>query len=208
MSEKPIQEIIKESIEKGDHSGWFEHVYASGTPPWSRGIDPGFKQYTEETTLSGKGQTAVVIGCGLGDDAEFLASMGFQVTAFDISETAITRCRERFPETVVNYQQADLFNVPDTWTNSFDFVFENRTIQALPLAMAEKTMRAVENLLAKKGRLLILCHGREENEPKQGVPWSLSRSDLTFFEQFDLQEIYFKEYHDGKFRRFMTLFQR
>lgn len=38
---------------------------------------------------------AVVIGCGLGDDAEYLASMGYEVTAFDISPTAIAMCHTR-----------------------------------------------------------------------------------------------------------------
>ncbi|MCC5670705.1 class I SAM-dependent methyltransferase [Nostoc sp. CHAB 5784] len=41
------------------------------------------------------GQKALVIGCGLGDDAEAIASLGFEVTAFDISPTAIAWCQER-----------------------------------------------------------------------------------------------------------------
>ncbi|MDZ7952448.1 hypothetical protein [Nostoc sp. DedQUE09] len=36
------------------------------------------------------GQKALVIGCGLGDDAEALAHLGFEVTTFDISPTAMS----------------------------------------------------------------------------------------------------------------------
>ena len=43
------------------------------------------------------------------DDAEALATQEYQVTAFDISPTAIAWCRERFPNTTVNYWSFDYF---------------------------------------------------------------------------------------------------
>src|ERR1700724_1465540 len=51
---------------------------------------------------------ALVVGCGLGDDAEEAARRGYQVTAFDLSPTAIGHCRDRFPGSAVDYQVADL----------------------------------------------------------------------------------------------------
>src|ERR1700733_12467903 len=45
----------------------------------------------------GRGVPALVVACGLGDDAEELARRGYVVTAFDISPTAIGRCRGGFP---------------------------------------------------------------------------------------------------------------
>jgi len=64
-----------------------------------------------------------VVGCGLGDDAEALAQQGFQVTAFDISPTAIAWCEKRFPDSQVKYQVADLFALDPAWHHKFDFVF-------------------------------------------------------------------------------------
>ena len=52
-------------------------------------------------------QKALIIGCGLGDDAEALAKLGFEVTAFDISTSAIAWCQQRFPDSTVNYLVAD-----------------------------------------------------------------------------------------------------
>ncbi len=46
-------------------------------------------------------QRAVVIGCGLGADAEYVASLGFDTTSFDISGTAIRLARQRFPGSAV-----------------------------------------------------------------------------------------------------------
>jgi 2-polyprenyl-3-methyl-5-hydroxy-6-metoxy-1,4-benzoquinol methylase len=48
------------------------------------------------------------VGCGLGADAEYLASLGFDTVGFDISETAIRLARERFPGSAVRYVSADL----------------------------------------------------------------------------------------------------
>ncbi|WP_313934260.1 MULTISPECIES: hypothetical protein [Nostocaceae] len=39
----------------------------------------------------------------MGDDAEAPAKLGFEVTAFDISPTAISWCQQWFPDSSVNY---------------------------------------------------------------------------------------------------------
>ena len=42
-------------------------------------------------------------GCGMGDDAIELERLGFVVTAFDVSHTAIKLCKERFPQSKVSF---------------------------------------------------------------------------------------------------------
>src|ERR1700704_4366567 len=80
------------------------------------------------------GQTALVVACGLGDDAEEVSRRGFRVTAFDLVPAAIAHCRARFPDTAVDYQVADVFRLPAEWFQAFDLVMEVRTLQSLPLA--------------------------------------------------------------------------
>ena len=41
------------------------------------------------------GRKAIVVGCGVGDDAEALSAAGYEVTAFDISPEAIRLCTNR-----------------------------------------------------------------------------------------------------------------
>ena len=55
---------------------------------------------------------ALVVGCGLGDDAEFIAGLGFSVVAFDISASAIAAAQQRFPQSTVRYRVADLMAAP------------------------------------------------------------------------------------------------
>ncbi|MEM9950746.1 MAG: class I SAM-dependent methyltransferase [Chloroflexota bacterium] len=211
---KSIPEIIQEYLAKGDATGWFEELYSRAdknntTPPWAgMEADSYFVKWAEKNSLKGDNRTAIVIGCGLGDDAEYLSELGFKVTAFDVSSTAIEICKKRFPGSSVSYQQADLFQVPQVWHDGFDFVFENRTIQALPVEMEQQSKQEVANLVADNGQLLILCHGREPHEAKQGIPWALSHEDLSFFIEQDMTEKTFEEYNDGRFRRFLALYQK
>src|SRR5207253_8218406 len=112
--------------------------------PWAaKGLNPNLVQWLDREHVNGDGRSALVIGCGLGDDAEELARRGFDVTAFDISPAAIEWCRKRFPDSRVDYQAADLFSPPETWRRGFDFVLESYTVQALPNDVRERALRAV-----------------------------------------------------------------
>src|SRR5690606_859648 len=116
-----LQTLIDQYLHRGDAVGWFEELYAraNGDPravPWAH-TSPRKEliEWVREKQPDGTGQAALVIGCGLGDDAEFLAGLNYQVTAFDVSKTAIEWCRHRFPHSTVKYQVADMFEPPTDW---------------------------------------------------------------------------------------------
>jgi SAM-dependent methyltransferase len=78
---------------------------------WNRAEPhPLLVEWAETRELEGAGRRAVVVGCGLGADAEYIASRGFQTVVFDISETAIRIARRRFPRSAVHYVAADLLD--------------------------------------------------------------------------------------------------
>jgi len=72
-----------------------------------------------------------VIGCGVCDDPVFLAGLGCEVTAFDVSPTAVSEAARRFAGSPVKYQVADLLAPPPEWAGAFDLVTEIYTVQAL-----------------------------------------------------------------------------
>ncbi|WP_200961968.1 methyltransferase domain-containing protein, partial [Phycicoccus sp. Soil803] len=45
--------------------------------------------WAEAQNLAGGGREALVVGCGYGADAEYLASLGYRTTGFDFAPTAI-----------------------------------------------------------------------------------------------------------------------
>lgn len=185
---------------KDSSLAWFDPLYqeAQGDPtkvPWARQVPhPELISWLKSTQWNGAGQRALVVGCGLGDDAEALAQIGFDVVAFDLSSTAIKWCHQRFPKSKVYYQVGNLFEAPAEWHDAFDFVLEIYTIQALPLALRTQTIRTIASFVRPQGRALIVCHGRNEKEQSPaGPPWPLSIAELSVFRDCGLQELSFEQ---------------
>ncbi|MDY6783775.1 MAG: class I SAM-dependent methyltransferase [Cyanobacteriota bacterium] len=189
-----VKRLASEAIAASTPSAWFETLYAEAegdtqNVPWARLTPyPAVGDWLETHNPSGEGKTALVIGCGLGDDAEALSQRGFQVTAFDISPTAIAWCQQRFPESSVRYQVADLLNLDPAWHRAFDFVLEVRNIQALPLNIRTAVVAAIVPLLAPGGTLLIVTRFRDTEDEPDGPPWALSEVELSQFQQQGLRE--------------------
>lgn len=209
-----ISRLIRESWANNDPTGWFEAVYASaangtGIVPWAhRQPHPAVARWLEDRQVNSPGCRALVVGCGLGDDAEALAQHGFDVTAFDVSPTAIALCQERFPESAVNYRVADLLDPPAEWRNTFDFVLENRTIQSLPHDLCEEAIAGIAGFTAPGGTLLVACHGRDPDEAHGGIPWPLSRTELAHFEEHGLEEQNFGNYTRNGLRLFRVEYEK
>ena len=170
---------------------WFDPLYAraegdASQVPWAlSGPAPSLVDWLKKNKSNGR--SAVVVGCGLGDDAEALAANGFEVTAFDVAESAIAWAQKRFPHSPVTYTAADLFNLPTRWQNSFDLVFEFRTLQALPLDVRTTAIEQVASLAKPNGTVLVTTYTRgNEGEIPDGPPWPLSESELAHFEQLGL----------------------
>ncbi len=206
---KPLQE---QSWRRGDATGWFEPAYAQANGdksaiPWAdKGINPHLIEWAERASLDGTGQTALVIGSGLGDDAEYLAKRGFAVTAFDISPTAVAWCRQRFPASPVQYLAQDLFTHTLT---PMDFVLEAHTLQALPRTLRTQAVAAIGALTSQ--RLLVICRGCEQPEADDQIPWPLTRQELAGFMAAGLNEVAFEDFHDRKDppqRRFRVEYRR
>ncbi|OLP19844.1 SAM-dependent methyltransferase [Leptolyngbya sp. 'hensonii'] len=190
-----VSQMASEAIQKADPYAWFEPLYAEAQGdtaqiPWARlATHPYLQDWLGQRIVSAPKGAAIVVGCGLGDDAEALAEQGFQVTAFDISPTAIAWCRQRFPNSPVDYQVADLFHLSPAWQGGFELVFECRNVQALPLNLRTEAITAVASLVAPQGSLLVVTHLRPDDTVPDGPPWPLSNRELAQFEQSGLQEV-------------------
>ena len=196
--------LAHESLAQGDTLGWFERLYteAEGNDrivPWAdMRVNPNLRKWLDRGGLTGDGKAALVVGCGLGDDAEALAVLGFKVTAFDISTTAIDWCRKRFANSSVDYVVRDLLAPPSSWCKAFDFVLEAYTLQVLPPELRPKACEQIAGFVDCDGTLLVISRGRGTDDAPGKMPWPLIRSELDVFCKCSLSEERFDDYFDDE----------
>jgi SAM-dependent methyltransferase len=181
------------SLAAGDPTGWFEELYAQAQTgaaevPWDR-PEPGplLVDWARRSAPAGAGRRALVVGCGPGRDAEFVAGLGFATTAFDIAETAIRMARQRHPDSPVDYRVADLLAAPPAWAQAFDLVVECNNVQALPRSLRDRATAAVASFVAPGGTLLVVA-AKATAPGADGPPWPLTREELSSFAAGGLRE--------------------
>ena len=210
--------MVKTYQENNDPTGWFDSIYKSANGDHTKVFwadlepSPYLVSWLEKNPIDKPSKRACVIGCGVGDDAEALSEFGFEVTAFDISVTAIELCKNRYKDTKVNYVVADLFDYPKEWSKSFDVVYECNTIQVLPGDYRIKARIAMSSLICKDGYILVSCRSRNEGEKENAIPLPLTKGEMDEFVNSDkLKEISFLAYDDEQIPsvpHFFGIYQR
>jgi SAM-dependent methyltransferase len=182
--EADASRLSAESYARGEPTGWFDRLYAEAASgraivPWDRGV-PNAQLVDWAQGRDGSGKSAVVVGCGLGNDAEFVAALGYRTTGFDLSAAAIAGAAERYPGSPVTYEVADLLELPERYRHAFDLVIECYTVQSLPDPPRAASIAAVPALVAPGGTLLVVAFAGDEDDPA-GPPFPLTRREIAGF---------------------------
>lgn len=194
-------------------SAWFDELYKKHENehhniPWARQeVNPFLQTYIDDMEYC-KGK-ALVIGCGLGDDAYALDKAGFDVLAIDVSQTALDIAQGRFEHSTITFEKQDIFEMPEKYYRNFDFVFEALTIQSLPVEFREKMIAAVADTVSPSGRLLVIAHKKDEHF--DGPPWPLVEAEIALFKSHGLTELDFElhsEESNISNQKFRVLYQR
>jgi SAM-dependent methyltransferase len=197
------RQLAAGSSAAGDPLGWFEPLYAAAgrgeaVVPWDRGAaHPLLVTWAQAHQLSGGAGRALVVGCGPGYDAEYVAGLGFDTVAFDIAASAVRAAQERFPGSQVQYRTADLLDPPADWREAFDLVVESYTVQALPDPPRRDAITSVGRMVGPGGTLIVIALARGEHEdPGQGPPWPLTRAEIEAFAVPGVQPVRIEEVRD------------
>ncbi|MBB2503502.1 class I SAM-dependent methyltransferase [Amycolatopsis echigonensis] len=175
------------ALANGDPTGWFEPLYAAAEAgeavlPWYRG-EPSPELAAWVAERPGNGRRALVVGCGMADDAELLAAAGYETSAFDVSPSAIKAVLNRFPDTVVSYRTADLLTPPAEFHYAFDLVVEIMTVQSMPKDAHDPAIASVSGFVAPGGTLVVGAVAEENIDLAtwSGPPWPLSKAEVESF---------------------------
>jgi len=177
--------MAAEAAMSEDPFSWFEEIYTSADGdwemvPWEDNIpNPLFSDWLDCETAnlldSGK---ALVIGCGLGDDAAFLAKRGWEVTSFDISKTAVNWAQKIHFDLPINWVVADLLEPPKDWLGFFDLVVEIHILQAMPQSLRDQGAEILSTLVGNSGHLVCIGRICEPEDENIGPPWPLTRAAI------------------------------
>ena len=98
------------------------------------------------------------IGCGLGDNAIYLAKNGYKVTGLDISPTALTTARQRADDAGVEviFAVADSTKL-DGYTEAFDTVIDSGLFHSLDDDGRRSYVSAVHRASRPGATLLLSC---------------------------------------------------
>jgi SAM-dependent methyltransferase len=205
---KASLEMQKRCAAEGQPLGWFEALYACAQGdaqrvPWANAaprakLSAWLAAHPPVAPNGAAAPRALDVGCGLGDNAELIAAAGWEVTAFDLSPTAVQWARLKFPGSRVSHHAADLFNPPSEWLGAFDLAHETYTLQALPPEMLGDAMTAIAALIKPGGAVLVMTRARNLDEKPAGPPRPLAREELAPFLAAGLVERRFEEFYDER----------
>ena len=113
-------------------------------------------------------QALLEIGCGEGRDAKAVLENGFRLTATDISEEAVSYCREHIPEFASQFSVLDCLS--SDMDRSFDFIYAVAVLHMLVLEEDRNGFyRFIHDHLIPEGIALICTMGNGENEYQSDV---------------------------------------
>lgn len=106
------------------------------------------------------------VGCGEGRDAIYAASLGYRVTALDISPRAIAKCRElaQARRLQVNWQVGDALELSSLLGRTFSWLYSVATLHMLTKTRDRgRFLQALWSVLEPGGKLLLVNKGDGRN---------------------------------------------
>lgn len=130
--------------------------------PWfNPDLDPDLDQAL--TKLNLHAGTTLDLGTGPGTQAIALAERGFQVTATDLSDTAVQQALDKAKGKGldISFKQDDILN--SNLNQEFDFVFDRGCFHVLPPERRQDYVHVVDRLIKSQGYLFLKCFSHLEN---------------------------------------------
>lgn len=163
----------KPEIEK--ETFWSKSYQNDNNPGWNLG-EPAEALKDMMPRLKISRSRILVLGCGEGHDAAFFANAGHVVTAIDISPLALERAKKLYGHLEnLKFLEADLFDLPRSFDDSFDVVFEHTCYCAINPSLRPNLVKIWNRVLVKGGHLMgvFFAFEKRQGPPFGGSEWEL-----------------------------------
>lgn len=130
--------------------------YADGTPPWDiGGPQPAIVRLASTGALRG---AVLDAGCGTGENALHIASLGLSVFGADVAETALTIARRKAAERALDAQfvYADALHL-ERLQRTFDTVLDCGLFHSFDDDERRAYASSVASVTKRGGTLYVLC---------------------------------------------------
>lgn len=188
---------------------WWERAY-EGSPPWDIGApQPELVRLVENNEV--KKTRVLDIGCGLGDNAIFLARKGFSVTCMDIARLAIKKGKVKAAKqkVIVDFRVGDALRLNEYFEEqSFDTVIDSGLFHSLDDEDRLPFAKQIRRVLVDGGKYFLLCFS--DKEPGTEGPRRISREEIqrTFSQLFRIDYIrdtfFASKYHTKGAKAYLT----
>ncbi|MEU0655416.1 cytochrome P450 [Streptomyces albogriseolus] len=157
------------------YEGYREDTPDALPTPWDIGrAQSALVELEEADQIKGE---VIDVGCGLGDNAIFLASRGYRTTGVDGSANAIDECRKRAAAQGldVDFAVADAASL-DGFENRFDTVVDSALYHCLNEENQRNYVAALHRATRPGAKLHLFCFSKELPRPSPSSSGSASRT--------------------------------
>ena len=154
----------------------FDAMYAAGTPPWDVGApQEAFVRLAREREVHGK---VIDLGCGTGDNALHVASLGLPTLGIDVATRAIQRARAKAVarDLKVDFLVHDALNLSALGA-TFDTFLDCGLFHSLSDAGRARYGDSLAAAAKVGSTLHLMC--MSDREPEWGGPRRIAANDLA-----------------------------
>ncbi|MGB3515418.1 MAG: methyltransferase domain-containing protein [Elainellaceae cyanobacterium] len=170
-------------------SDFWENRYQENTARWDLG-QPALAFVDWLTDRQPQPGRMMVLGAGRGHDALWFASHGFEVVGVDFAPSAVEQARALAQEQQLSaqFEQHNIFELPDDWHHSFDYVLEHTCFCAIAPEQRPAYVQVVQQLLKPTGQFIGLFWAHDR---PGGPPFGSRVADIQslFSEHFDVSSL-------------------
>ena len=174
---------------------YWERCYSSTSPKSIEYFTIGHEAFLESFANNHltEGDSVLILGCGGGRNATYLASLNFHIVGLDLSYKALQLARTKSQEALV---QANMVSLPFVGS-SFDAVVCLHTMDHLPLVSATQSLQEILRVLRPGAKGLFSFDGPQEECADEGE-YELLQDGAKRYGEGNCAGLIFRQYDEEK----------